>query len=128
MTPAENLLHCAATWLQRTGAPPEAVAVIRLAPAPALGFWLPGEENVRILPAIDDAAVELLETVGQAVSELLNTETGLAEREVIAASILGGAHLRLTVARALGEAVLELGHLDGRRVTIAELGRAATLQ
>lgn len=58
-----NALHAAEVWLQRIGAPSDAVAVVTLWPRAKVGVLLPGSTHVRVLPALDDQAVELCEAV-----------------------------------------------------------------
>jgi len=106
-----NLVHAAATWMERIGANDQAAVVVTIAPRAALGVWTPGDQHVKTLQMIDDAGAEICEAAAPVVQRGLETlpySTRYAARE----AIRQGARLQLLVMPAVAKAVLRIVNHD----------------
>ena len=104
----DNALHAAATWLERMGAAPTAVAVVTVHPVAGVGLWQAGWPNVRMLPEIDDSGAELCEAAAPAVRHSLADVLAPTQCAAVADAIAGGARLQLLLIPEAGELVLRL--------------------
>ena len=102
-----NLLHAVATWLARMGAGEDAIAVITVSPVTAIGLWEPGDQHVRALPKIDDAAAEVCEAVAPIAQKALET-LGDDVLEAISMAAMRGARLQVLVDPRLRSIVLRM--------------------
>ncbi len=117
----DNALHAAATWLERNGAAPTAIAVVGIKPA-SIGAWEPGTASVRLMARIDDAGAELCEAVGPAVNEALE-HLDDDQRVAVVEAIGHGARLQALLSPAAEEIAVRLVH-GGRPIEIATLTRS----
>jgi hypothetical protein len=102
-----NLMHAAATWLARLGADDAAAAVITITPFTGIGIWAPGDEHVRTLPLIDDAAVDVCEAAAPVVQQGME-RLPRSVRDLAFAAISRRAKLQMVVAPVAASMVLRL--------------------
>jgi len=120
ITLTDNALHAAEIWLDRINEPPTATAVVDIKPA-AVGVWVPGAANVRVLAGIDDAAVDLCEAIAPAVQEAL-AQLDEDQRAAVVGMFAQGARLQALLNPAAGSIGVRLIR-GGQSVSIADLER-----
>src|SRR5574340_33227 len=117
-TAAADALRAAATWLERRGADPEAIVLVRLAPHSAVGLWRAGDEHVGVLPAIDADGAALC-SAAEPVAQALVAELPPDETHAVAAALAAGCRLELLLHPDEGTIALRLVHAGREPVFIA---------
>lgn len=120
-----DALHCAAIWLERHGAAPEAVAVVRMHPAASVGVWQTGHAAVGMLPEVDDACAELAEAAAPVVQALLDALPADAGQATVREALTAGARLELLLNPLEGTAALRLVSGTGPAILVGGVALSA---
>lgn len=112
-----NLVHSAATWLQRMGAAEDDHVVACVLPRASIGVWREGWQHVKTVGAIGDAEAEVMEALAPAI-QLAIEQLQERARLGLNGALAHGWTLRALIAPAMGSMRIEAMQ-DAVRVEIA---------